>query len=260
MPPARQLTRPASALLLLFINLIGHADTAYISIIIDDVGHHRERVERALEIPSALTFSVLPYSQFSRQLANQVHGAGREVMLHMPMANISGQDAGPGTLKPDQDQTKFVQLIDDALAQVPNASGINNHMGSLLTTRPGEMAWVMEWAKSHNLYFIDSRTTAATVASTIAAEHNVRSASRDVFLDNDPELTAIDQEFDKLVARAQEAGAALAIAHPYPTTISYLEQKLPTLEQEGIKVVPVSHLIALKQALDAKVVREVTSD
>lgn len=236
------------------------ADTAFVSIIIDDIGHSLARGERAIALPAPLTFSVLPHAEYSTPLARLAAAAGREVMLHMPMANNSGKAIGPDGLTTGLGHDEFVRLVEAALAKVPGAVGMNNHMGSLLTTRDTEMGWLMEVAKRRGLFFIDSRTTHETVASRVAQDHAVAQASRDVFLDNEPGVEAMDAQFERLVQKAISQGTAIAIAHPHDTTLQYLEARLPTLAERGIRIIPASHTIALRHILAQRSMTETTTD
>jgi polysaccharide deacetylase 2 family uncharacterized protein YibQ len=139
-------------------------------------------------------------------------------------------------------------VLDQAVRLVPFASGINNHMGSALTQEPQAMVWLMRAVKRHKLFFIDSRTTHKTVASEIALQENIRTASRDVFLDNDRSLYGIDKEFRRLLAVAKRRKTAIAIGHPYPSTLQYLEQAIPMLKREGVRLVSVSEMLNLRLA------------
>lgn len=99
----------------------------------------------------------------------------------------------------------------------------------------------MEAIKDRQMYFIDSRTTPDTIAFTTAQSHQLRSASRDIFLDNDKSIHAIDRSFQQLLRLARRKGTAIAIGHPHPTTLAYLAMALPKIE--NIKVVSISELI-----------------
>ena len=66
---------------------------------------------------------------------------------------------------------------------------------------------------------------------------------RDVFLDPDPSPEAIEREFERLKSLARKRGRALAIGHPYPTTLDVLERELPKLADEGFELVRVSELL-----------------
>jgi len=69
-----------------------------------------------------------------------------------------------------------------------------------------------------------------------------------VFLDNDRSLYGIDKEFRRLLAVAKERKTAIAIGHPYPSTLEYLEHAIPMLQDEGIQLISVSEMLKLRLA------------
>ena len=121
-------------------------------------------------------------------------------------------------------------------------------MGSALTQEPQAMMWLMRAVKRHKLFFIDSRTTHKTVALEIALQENIRTASRDVFLDNDRSPYGIDKEFRRLLTVAKRRKTAIAIGHPYPATLLYLEHAIPMLKREGVRLISVSEILKLRLA------------
>jgi polysaccharide deacetylase 2 family uncharacterized protein YibQ len=133
--------------------------------------------------------------------------------------------------------------IEVALAAVPAAIGVNNHMGSRLTEDREAMRVVMHLLKQRNLFFLDSRTSQKSLAYHVARELGVRTAQRQVFLDTTPEMAKIQQQLHYLVALAHEHGSAIGIGHPHPATVQTLWHTLPELRQAGIDIVPVSHLV-----------------
>ncbi len=221
-------------------------ETAYIAIIIDDIGHSYSRGVKAVELPAPLTYSILPYTTHASELARLAHSSGKEIMLHLPMENIADGPIGPGGLTSHLSRIDFESTFLQAVANVPFAIGINNHMGSALTQQPQAMHWLMEEIKAVGFFFIDSRTTPLTVASTIARENNLPSASRDVFLDNEITEDAIDFQFHRLKEIARKNGTAIAIGHPHLSTLNYLSAAIPLLDSEGIKVISVSDVLALR--------------
>ena len=152
------------------------ADHSYIAIIIDDIGHNRRAGERAIDIQAHLTFAVIPETQHAVRLASYAHSAGREVMVHLPMANTMNQPLGGLGLTNGLSEQDVATVLDQAVRLVPFASGINNHMGSALTQEPQAMVWLMRAVKRHKLFFVDSRTTHKSVASEIALPLPVNSA------------------------------------------------------------------------------------
>ena len=224
------------------------ADHNYIAIIIDDIGHNRRAGERAIDIQAYLTFAVIPETQYAFRLASYAHDAGKEVMIHLPMENTMSQPLGSLALTSGLSEQGIAMVLDQAVRLVPFASGINNHMGSALTQEPQAMVWLMRAVKRQNLFFIDSRTTHKTVASKIALQENIRTASRDVFLDNDKSLYSIDKEFRRLLALAKQHKTAIAIGHPYPSTLQYLEHATPMLKREGVRLISVSEILTIRIA------------
>ena len=219
-----------------------------ITLIIDDIGYSEELGTRAIALPGAVTFAVLPHTPHGRELAETAHLNGKEIMLHAPMSNQANMALGPGALTKELSKEEFTQTLTASIEAIPHLQGINNHMGSALTELETPMNWVMETLKDKNLYFVDSFTTAKSVAGRIAKEHAIPTITRNVFLDNVQTHDDIDREFKKLLLRAKEQGVAVGIGHPYQATLDYLEVALLTLEQEGIDLVFASKMIELQKA------------
>ncbi len=219
-----------------------------ISIIIDDLGNQRHHGLQAVHLPGQPTYAILPYRPFTKLLAEEAHRRRKEVMVHMPMESENGRPLGPGGLTQCMQEQQFKSRVHENFAAVPYARGFNNHMGSLLTASPTMMRWLMQASMFHdNLYFVDSRTTSLSVALQHAGRRGIRSTSRDIFLDYENNRDVVAQQLAKLVERARRKGSALAIGHPYPATLAALEQWIPELQQQGVRLVPVSELIAIRQ-------------
>ncbi|EGG98878.1 putative divergent polysaccharide deacetylase [gamma proteobacterium IMCC2047] len=218
-----------------------------ITIIIDDLGNNLRNGQRAIALPGAVTYSVLPFTPFGKQLAKQAHQQDKEVMLHMPMDNSHGHPLGPGGLTFKQDRPLFEQQLAAAITATPFVSGINNHMGSGLTTSSERMQWLMQSLKNYPLYFVDSRTSANSVAGRTALALKIPTLKRDIFLDHETTPAFIDKQFKRLLKKAHSKGHAVAIGHPYPSTLDYLEKALPQLDKLGVELVPPSQLLALKR-------------
>jgi len=226
-----------------------------VSIIIDDLGEQRAIGERAVALPGEITYAFLPHTSHSIHLAKLAHRQNKEVMVHIPMQPVGDNNLGKGGLTLDMSQQHFIATLKENLHAIPHISGINNHMGSLLTQHPGKMAWLMQTLREEHadLFFVDSRTTEHTVAYTIATEFEIPRINRNVFLDNIRTEKEIAIQFKRLLILAKRHGTAVAIGHPYPETIDFLEQMLPTLQQQGIELIKTSSLIKRKQRLEATI-------
>lgn len=240
-----------------------------ISIIIDDVGYRRNEDLEAIELPGPLAYAILPHSPHAAIMSELANRNGKEVLLHLPMQALE-QDKnrflGPGALTLDMTRQKFLATVRDDLHSFPHIIGVNNHMGSLLTSLPGYMEWLMHYLRHSGKFYIDSVTSGDSVAGGIARENQVPSMRRDVFLDNILTVSYINGQFDELIEIARHKGYAIAIGHPHPETLAVLADRLPNLEGYGVRLVSLSQMLQdsgyheqlLKASLDSPRVANVS--
>lgn len=222
----------------------GLVQAARIAIVIDDLGERLEQGERIINLPGPVACSFLPFAPATEKLAVKAHANGKEVLLHQPMQSVGQSTPGKTGFVLDMNRAQMAQVLSDNLKSVPFVSGVNNHMGSLITQHPGHMRWFMhEMSRHKGLFFIDSRTTVYTVAEETAREFGVPVIRRHVFLDHHDAAEGIDYEFKRLIRLAKRNGYALAIGHPNEQTIEYLENALPFLEMYSVELVPVKQII-----------------
>ncbi|HWV14739.1 MAG TPA: divergent polysaccharide deacetylase family protein [Cellvibrio sp.] len=224
-----------------------------LAIIIDDIGYNKTLSERAARLPGAFTLAILPFTPNATSSAELAHRQGKELMLHAPMSNLANLPLGAGGLYSNMGQEAFMAVLRKNLDSLPLIKGVNNHMGSRLTQEALPMSWVMTELHNRGLYFVDSRTSAQTLALETAQAHSVPSAKRDVFLDDDVNTEAVSQQLDKALTIARQKGSAIAIGHPYPSTLSLLEKIQPRLLQHQVNLVFVSQLLTPTAPALAKV-------
>jgi polysaccharide deacetylase 2 family uncharacterized protein YibQ len=224
---------------------------AAIALVIDDLGRSLDEVRdlAALDVP--LTYAVLPFETRTGEVVAALAASRAEVLLHLPMEGRGGADPGPGALSASMSGDELAAGTRSALAAVPGAVGVNNHMGSVLTADGAAMRRVLAEIGGRGLYFLDSRTSAESVAFRTARELGVPAAERHVFLDPDPDPEAIRGQFRRLLALAAERGTAIAIGHPYPSTRAVLAEELPAALAIGYRFVPLSDLVAAAEAAPA---------
>ncbi len=203
-----------------------------LAIIIDDIGYNQDTGLRAANLPATITLSVLPFSPNGANLAKMADANGKEIMLHAPMSTITARKLDAGGLDEHMNRQEFIKTLNDSLNTLTMVRGVNNHMGSLLTQKEKQMHWLMDALKARSLYFIDSRTSPDSLAYEVAQAQDIPSGKRDVFLDNDRSIEAITAQLREALSDAQKHGHAVAIGHPYPETMTVLENLLPTLAAE----------------------------
>ena len=214
------------------------------AIIIDDLGNDGAAADSLLALPFPLTISVLPHLSLSSAIAEEAHRRGDEVLLHLPMEAASpGAETEAIELRVGMNAAQVESLVAGMLETVPHAAGVNNHQGSRATADPALMEALMPALRERRLFFIDSRTTAATVAYDTAERLGVRAASRKVFLDDTPSHEAVLAQLNLAVSDALHDGEAIAIGHPHPATISALAEGAPRVEGRGVRLVFASALV-----------------
>ncbi|MEP7009516.1 MAG: divergent polysaccharide deacetylase family protein [Acidobacteriota bacterium] len=210
---------------------------------IDDLGRSETEVEEIEAFGVPITYSVLPYEEETGAVVAELTARGEEMLCHLPMEPEGAGDPGPGALLESMSEAELVDATDRALAAVPGAVGVNNHMGSGLSSDPRAMRPVLLRLAKKHLFFLDSRTSAKSVGYRLAIELGVPSAERQVFLDDVEDPAAIRAQFARLLALAKKKGAAIAIGHPHPNTLAVLAEEIPKAVAEGFEIVPVSYLL-----------------
>jgi polysaccharide deacetylase 2 family uncharacterized protein YibQ len=215
-----------------------------IAIIIDDLGNSKEVDDEVLSIDAPLTVAVLPLLPGSKKTAESASSNGKEVMLHLPMEPLDYPQANPGqgALFTSMDDIAIVTQLYEDIKSVPGAVGVNNHMGSRFTEDRERMRIVLKQIKDHGLYFIDSKTSPKSRNGNMAREIGLKSASRDVFLDNGQDEDYIAGQIEELKSIARKKGSAIGIGHPHPETIAALRKAIPEMNNE-FEIVPASKLV-----------------
>jgi polysaccharide deacetylase 2 family uncharacterized protein YibQ len=221
----------------------GNAANPRLAIIIDDLGSDRAAAEAVFALGYPLTISVLPNHEHSMEIATEAHRRGFQVMLHLPMQSVANETPEAQELHPGMPASDVAALVDQFLKNVPDAAGVNNHQGSQATADAALMDELMPVLRDRRLFYVDSRTTAATVAYDTAQDFGVRSAFRNVpFLDDVTEVAAVRKQLEVALRGAREKGEAVAIGHPHPATLRALREVLPQAKAQGVRLVPASEV------------------
>jgi uncharacterized protein len=217
---------------------------ARLAIILDDLGTDRTVADAIFDLPYALTISVLPNRAHSIDIAEAAHRRGYEVMLHLPMQSVGDRSAESRELRPGMASSEVEALVGQFVQAVPGAVGVNNHQGSQSTANIALMNKLMRELRDRNLFYIDSRTTAETVAFNTARNAGVRAAFRNVpFLDDVADTAAVQKQLLHAIRGAREKGEAVAIGHPHRATLAALREVLPQAKAQGVQLVFASALV-----------------
>lgn len=197
----------------------------------------------------------MPHSPNAKHIATLAHNHGNDVIIHLPMAPMAKQPLEKDTLFPYMNENEVKQIVANAIVRVPYAVGVNNHMGSLMTSNLNGMQHIMKALSEYSMFFLDSKTIGRTKVKQAASDYNIPVVVRDVFLDDEQKENSIAHQFDLAIAIARKKGYAIAIGHPYPQTVNVLRRKLVNLPAD-VELIKVSHLISPSPGLISP--REVT--
>lgn len=223
------------------MNATGHAR---IAIIIDDMGLNIRNSRRAADFDAPLTLSYLPYARDIQAQVDFARANGHEIMLHLPMEPFDrGLSAGPNAMTTHLDDAEFENRLSANLNAFDGYVGINNHMGSRLTSTPDLIDRVMREIADQDVYFVDSWTSPRSVAYVSAANMNIPRGRRDVFLDHDEGEAPVWAALRQAERIARTHGSAVVIGHPKTDTLSVLAKWLPDAAARGVEIVPMSALI-----------------
>ena len=215
-----------------------------LAILLDDLGSDQNAADAIFALHVPLTISVLPYHAHSQEIAEAAHQHGCEVMLHLPMQSVANDSPEPVELKPGFTAEQVRSTVERMLDAVPQADGVNNHQGSEATADAMLMGELMRVLKDDGVFYVDSRTTAETVAYDTARREGVKTAYRNVpFLDDAQDKNAVKRQLQTAIAGAKQKGEAITIGHPHAATLEALREMLPEAKKEGVQLVLVSELV-----------------
>ncbi|MDR3239458.1 MAG: divergent polysaccharide deacetylase family protein [Clostridiales bacterium] len=222
----------------------------YLAIVIDDLGNNAKGTEEMLKLPLPITGAVMPHLPSSVKDAADFHGAGKGVILHMPMQSDTGKQAwiGKNPITTDLSPEQVRERVNAALDELVYAEGMNNHMGSTITQNEPIMEQIMDVLKERGLIMLDSRTTPKSKVGDAARKKNAKYLTRDIFLDGTQDGNEIEKNLRKAANIAKKKGYAIAIGHVGPwggvVTAEAIRGLASALQEEGIQFVTLKDLYA----------------
>lgn len=205
--------------------------------VFDDGGQNLSDLQHYLNLPFPVDIAVLPQLPNSVESAKRVRSSGRhELLLHQPMQAINlSVNPGPGAIAPTMTTTEIETLVKKNLAQIGPVAGMNNHEGSLITESKVKIGKVIEICQQQGIFFLDSRTSAATAAPQAALELGAKIWERDIFLDNTQNRSDILLQIERGLAVANKKGYAIMIGHVWSggNLAQILQELYPVLKSQG---------------------------
>jgi len=219
-----------------------------IAIIVNGLGLSSAATEAAIQrLPGGITLSFAPFADDLEDWIRLARAAGHEVLLNLPMEplNYPSNDPGPRTLLTSLPAAQNIDRLQWALSRVSGYVGVTNFMGSRFTAVPDAMRPVLEEIKRRGLMFVDSRSSARSVAADIARDLRVPFAVNARFIDNEASRAMIDARLAEVEQIAKREGFALAMGFPYPVTLERIAAWSATAAERGIVLVPATAIAKL---------------
>lgn len=214
--------------------------TGRLAIVIDDFGYQdRGLVASFCALIQPITFSIFPNEEHTDWIAEQAKKCGHGVMVHLPMEPMDypARDPGPDAIFTTYAPERIQAIAQNALNAVPNAQGVNNHMGSRATQDAETMQVVMDVVKRQGFFFIDSVTSRQSLAFDVAQKTGIRSARNAMFLDHQEDTESVTKRLYMLAERARVEGTVVGIGHAKEGTLKALQTVLPELQNDGFEFV-----------------------
>jgi polysaccharide deacetylase 2 family uncharacterized protein YibQ len=216
----------------------------YLIIIIDDVGDNVWQLKPFLELPGPVTFAIKPGLAFTKESRDLIVAAGKDYIIHQPMEALDKLDPGPGALYSGMEDAKIQSILEKNFRELPDAKGMNNHMGSVTTKDLRIMRQVLRFTKSKGIPFLDSRTIGGTATQEAARLENAVYGERDVFLDNSPEKENILAMVKDGMKKSEKQGRAVMIGHVWSAELAQTLMELyPELVNEGYSLSTISKIM-----------------
>ena len=224
---------------------------AVLAIVIDDFGYHGEGTEEMIALPVDFTAAVMPFSAQTVQDAQALEAAGREIIIHMPMeSNVGKREwVGDKGIFKEMSAQETKDVLEEAFAVLPMAVGMNNHMGSAITTNAEKMQVIAEALAERGMFYLDSVTEANTVCDDCCQKAGVTCLARSVFLDSTDDVETVRKNLLAAAKKAKENGGAVAIGHVGPeggrVTAQAIWDTYEQIEKMGVRFVTLSEYVQI---------------
>lgn len=195
-----------------------------LAIVVDDGGNNLDMAKKVASLDLPLTWAILPYTGYASKTAELADGLGIPYMLHLPMQAEIDKDSKAYLVGEGMDRSKIRDITVKALNSLPSPIGINNHRGSLATSKWDIMVPIIDVLKEKKMLFLDSRTSGKSVAYEAAKAAGITALRNRGFLDGTTDKNSISARFEQAVKTAGHRGSMIVICHFRPATLLFLEE------------------------------------
>ncbi|MEN2984101.1 MAG: divergent polysaccharide deacetylase family protein [Dictyoglomaceae bacterium] len=205
-----------------------------LAIVVDDITEKNYWTDRLFSLSYTLNLAIIPTSKVG-ELLKETKKKNWYAIIHLPMESISyPKDAKylvSYSILQGMNKEEIEKIVNKSMEYFEDypIEGINNHMGSKVTSDPETMRNLFKVLKEKKLFFLDSKTSYKSVGKRIAREVDIPFLENDLFLDHENDKEMIRKRFQQSIDIAKKKGKAIVICHIRPKTIEVMEE----LEKEN---------------------------
>ncbi|MBS0363225.1 MAG: divergent polysaccharide deacetylase family protein [Proteobacteria bacterium] len=211
-----------------------------VALVIGGLGLNAHATQQAIEgLPPEVTLSFSPYADGLQGWIDMARAHGHEVLLEAPMEPVDypDNDPGPYTLMAGGAQPDTVKKLEWILSRATGYFGVTNYLGSKFLTSDAPYQSFVSSLRGRGLAFVDDGS-----ASRRGGAKGVPRASAERVIDDQLNVSAIDQQLVALEAGALQRGQAMGAGFAYPVTLQKVAQWSRALNDRGFQLTPVSAL------------------
>jgi hypothetical protein len=216
------------------------SNKAYLGIVIDDWGYSPNVIPFLQEIRIPLNIAILPELDYSRTINIVALNAGHEILLHLPLQPLPGENMETRleklTIREDMSPQQVGDILNRFLDELQGVKGVNNHMGSLISQDEEKLSQIFKVLKARGLYYLDSRVIPESIAPSIAERVGIKCLQRDVFIDNKEDKDYVKSQVRKGIKIARKRGYSIIIGHARPLTLKVIKEMVPEIIKYTIPV------------------------
>ncbi|MBO44784.1 MAG: hypothetical protein CMM28_13750 [Rhodospirillaceae bacterium] len=214
-----------------------------IAIVFIDLGVSADATEAVIQkTPGAVTLAFAPFARRLKDWINISRSAGHEVLVALPMEPLDypNSDPGPYTLLSSLSIKQNKQRLRWVLSRLTGYVGVSTFMAGEFTTKPGALKPVVSELKSRGLMMLDVRENPLSNAVGIAKKLRMPVAARDIFLDEIATGKNIRARLAQAEEIAKRRGFAVAIARPYPISVTEVSGWAENVRERGLALAPIT--------------------
>ena len=221
-----------------------------IAVVFTDLGVSANATESVIQnLPGSISLAFAPFARRLKEWIKISRAAGHEVLVGLPMEPIDYpvNDPGPYTLLTSLPEDQNKQRIHWVLSRLTGYVGVSTFMASKFTVKPDKLRPVILELKSRGLMLLDVRENPLSSAMGIARKVQMPAIARDLYLDGVATRESIRARLAQAEKIAKSRGHAVAVARPYPVSVTEIARWAKDVRNRGVTLAPVSALVKLAQ-------------